>query len=525
MSNIATITTTTETITGTVVAGEETLTVTINVAARGPAGTGGGGGTDLTSYVTQIESLSDYPDTFPPDLSAVNHATFDTTPSTVPTTEGTLSWNATDHTLNLQTEIADVLMQVGQELLVPIKNLTGATLTNGTAVAITGSTGDRMSVEKAIASNAAHAVSTIGLVTHEVAHGEDGYVNILGRVRELTTNGYSGAEGSPLYLSAATAGLLTSTKPTNPNWPVRVGWLEKKAGAGAGRIHVACERLSVDEAEVIGATNEATAGTLVRRAASSGNVSFTEISCNGFELRGPAEFSSFTSADNLDANRTYQDPNASGVKALTADTQGRPDALFNGTLSGTTWTFGDGAAVAFFAKLVEGNESTARTELGAGTFGSSLFETATLASAISLLQLPGILLRVAADVTANSVTYVTGGSVALPAGTYIALTHYISSTVGGQNVVQFLASSAVIDTNLALQCLAVGTTGFRGNVAANTSTTRLLCGAGTESNQVMGLFVFKTTGDATISMQVRTNNGLGTATLAAGSAATFIRLF
>ena len=200
MSEIATITTTTETITGTVIAGEETLTVTINAAARGPAGTGGGGGTDLASYVTQIETLSDYPATFPND-------------------------------------------------------------------------------------------------------------------------------------------------------------------------------------DVTAATDAATPGTLVKRAASSGNVTLTEVSCNGFELRGPTIYASFASADNLTANRTYQDPNADGVRAITGNTSGIPDALANGTLSGATWTFDTGAAVAFFAALVGGNESTARTELGAGAVGDDIFEAATVDAA------------------------------------------------------------------------------------------------------------------------------------------------
>jgi hypothetical protein len=137
--------------------------------------------------------------------------------------------------------------------------------------------------------------------------------------------------------------------------------------------------------DVTAATSAATPNTLVKRAAGSGNVAVAEISCNGFELRGPAEFSSFTSADNLDANRTYQDPNANGVKAITQDPLGRPDALFNGTLSGTTWTFGTGAAVAFFAALVGGNESTARTELGLTVTGDALATAATSTDARSTL--------------------------------------------------------------------------------------------------------------------------------------------
>lgn len=57
-----------ETITVTVTDSDETITVTLDEAARGPAGPAGSG---ITSYVDEIESLSDYPDTFPPDISAI----------------------------------------------------------------------------------------------------------------------------------------------------------------------------------------------------------------------------------------------------------------------------------------------------------------------------------------------------------------------------------------------------------------------------------------------------------------------
>ena len=164
---------------------------------------------------------------------------FNLSPTNVPTTEGTLSWDATDRTLKLQTDIPDTAIQVGQESLIRVHNNSGSTITNGQVVAITGSTGQRASVSKAIASSASIVRSVIGVATHTMLHGEDGYVTTFGLVRDINTNAYN--EGDTLYLSAATAGAITKTAPTAPNYVIRIGWVVKKAG-GAGMILAAPDR-------------------------------------------------------------------------------------------------------------------------------------------------------------------------------------------------------------------------------------------------------------------------------------------
>jgi hypothetical protein len=54
------------------------LTLTIPESTQPPitvtVGGTTGGATELTSYETQVESLPDYPDTFPPDLTGVTPA-------------------------------------------------------------------------------------------------------------------------------------------------------------------------------------------------------------------------------------------------------------------------------------------------------------------------------------------------------------------------------------------------------------------------------------------------------------------
>lgn len=96
-------------------------------------------------------------------------------------------------------------------------------------------------------------------------------------------------------------------------------------------------------------TSLATANAVAQRDA-AGSIKFYDVEAYSLIINSGGEFSATTLADNLLASRTYQEPDASGVRALTADSQGRPDALYNGTISGTV-AFGTGAAAAFWAAL------------------------------------------------------------------------------------------------------------------------------------------------------------------------------
>jgi len=63
------------------------------------------------------------------------------------------------------------------------------------------------------------------------------------------------------------------------------------------------------------------------------------------------------STTNLNAERSYEEPNANGTRALTSNTSGIPDKLTDGTIAGTltinstTYTYGTGAAAAHVVAL------------------------------------------------------------------------------------------------------------------------------------------------------------------------------
>lgn len=106
-----------------------------------------------------------------------------------------------------QTSPASVLVE-------QVRNSTGATLLKGTAVYISGATGQLPTVSKALATSDATSAQTLGLITTDLANNSNGYVTIIGLVNDLDTSAFT--DGAQLYLSPTTAGALTATKPYAP---------------------------------------------------------------------------------------------------------------------------------------------------------------------------------------------------------------------------------------------------------------------------------------------------------------------
>jgi hypothetical protein len=102
-----------------------------------------------------------------------------------------------------------------------VRNQTGATLTRGTVVYISGASGNKALVSKAIATSDATSAQTYGVITADIANNQNGYATLIGSLGSLDTSAY--AEGSQLYLSSTTAGAWTATKQYAPAHLVYVG--------------------------------------------------------------------------------------------------------------------------------------------------------------------------------------------------------------------------------------------------------------------------------------------------------------
>jgi hypothetical protein len=140
-------------------------------------------------------------------------------------TEGQMAWNNSDGTLDIGLNYGDVVLQVGQEQHYVVRNSTGTTIPNGTAVYASGvSVGSkRIEVSPFTANGTTDEIRFLGLATHNILDGVNGIVSNFGYVRGLDTRGTSAtaisvgdetwAEGDILYAHPTVAGKLTKVAP------------------------------------------------------------------------------------------------------------------------------------------------------------------------------------------------------------------------------------------------------------------------------------------------------------------------
>ena len=127
-------------------------------------------------------------------------------------TQGTVSWNVDEETLDLILDGAT--LQMGQEVHYHVRNNTASTITNGTPVMVTGTIGasGRLTIAPMDATDEANGIYYIGVTTEDIAADTDGKVTHFGKLRKLDTSSY--LEGDVLWLSTATVGAFTTTEPS-----------------------------------------------------------------------------------------------------------------------------------------------------------------------------------------------------------------------------------------------------------------------------------------------------------------------
>lgn len=134
-------------------------------------------------------------------------------------TQGLLSWNVDEETVDMITDGSTT--QLGQEVLVNVRNSTGAQINNGVPVMFTGTLGasSRILVAPMDGTSAENAKYFVGVATQDIPAGEDGKVTFFGKIREVNTTGSlygeTWVEGDLIYVSPTTVGALTNVEPTN----------------------------------------------------------------------------------------------------------------------------------------------------------------------------------------------------------------------------------------------------------------------------------------------------------------------
>ena len=148
---------------------------------------------------------------------------------------GEVEYNDTQGSLIQGLKGGNVTNVIGQQLHQRVNNRTGANLTKGTAVYLSGSQGNRITVAKALGVTDAFSANTFGIVAESIANNQSGYVITEGLITNINTS--SLVEDSAVYLSPTVAGGLTSTKPQAPQHTVYIG-ICVKSNAGSGELFV-----------------------------------------------------------------------------------------------------------------------------------------------------------------------------------------------------------------------------------------------------------------------------------------------
>ena len=143
------------------------------------------------------------------------------TGATLVTQTSQLTNNGADGTNPFITALDIPIYGQSSTIVREVKNMTGATLTKGTVVFISGANGNKALVTKALATTDALSSRTFGLLQSNISNNGLGYCVIIGDLSGLDTSAFT--EGDQLYLSGVTAGTYTNTKILAPTHLVYVG--------------------------------------------------------------------------------------------------------------------------------------------------------------------------------------------------------------------------------------------------------------------------------------------------------------
>ena len=166
---------------------------------------------DQSNLVTSVNGYTGAVSLTYTDVNAIGSVT---------STDGSVTVSTTSGVADLSVAVSASTTNV----ICLVRNTTGATLTKGTAVYISGATGQNPTVSKAQANNDTNSAQTLGLMSADLANNSNGYVTIIGLISNINTSAYT--DGEQLYLSPTTAGTLTATKPHAPQHLVYVAVVE-----------------------------------------------------------------------------------------------------------------------------------------------------------------------------------------------------------------------------------------------------------------------------------------------------------
>lgn len=248
-------------------------------------------------------------------------------------------------------------------VITEVRNTTGATVTKGTVVYLTGASGGKPTIQKAQANAESTSSGTFGVIQSDINNNSNGYVVVIGTVLGVNTSSYS--EGQILWLSPTTAGGFTTTKPVAPNHAVYVaivtlastqGTIEVKIQNGY-EIDELHDVLIVSKTDNDGLIYDAASGLWKNKQITKSMVGLSNVD-NTSDVNKPISTAT-QNALNLKEN-TANKNSANGYAGLGSDGK-----LFSTQLPSITITdtFVVGSQAAMLALIAETGDVAVRTDL------------------------------------------------------------------------------------------------------------------------------------------------------------------
>jgi hypothetical protein len=332
------------------------------------------------------------------------------------------------------------VLDLGEKQVFFVENVTGSTIAKGTVVGFSGAAGDHLRVAPYIADSSANIQYLMGIADQSIANSGFGFVVIIGKVRNIDTSAY--APGTILYVSAANAGQLTSTKPTAPNRRFAIGAVVKQ-NASSGILQVRTEAgVLLDDVHDVAITSVANGNLLTYDGAKwinsntiNGNITLSGTPTTTNQNRGLyfTGFDKETIGDTSDAAFIRHTVNIGGHSGSVLELSSQNDSTDGIALTTNAssqirhnghvmWDANnDGAGSGLDADLLDGNQASAFVLKAGDTMTGGL-------TTISL-NLDGQSLQDTATVTTTSTTQTVLATYAV--ATYATGKFMIQATSGG----------------------------------------------------------------------------------------------
>ena len=162
------------------------------------------------------------------NIANANSFQFDTTPTTPPTSEGSMYWNADLGGVAINMAGGNVVQEVGENQYIYAR--ASSAITKGQVVMFTGAVGASGIPTGAPATGVTDGTYIMGIAAESIALNEFGFVQTFGVLKPINTTGFS--DGDILWYNPAVTGGFTSTKPSAPNVKVQLAAVVSGGSSG-----------------------------------------------------------------------------------------------------------------------------------------------------------------------------------------------------------------------------------------------------------------------------------------------------